>query len=270
MSPQTWDAEGYAKNARFVSDLGAPVLELLAPKPGERILDVGCGDGVLTKKIADLGCEVVGVDSSPEFVASARGLGLEVVETDAAAMDFGPEFDAVFSNAALHWMKDPDAVIHRVAQALRPNGRFVAEMGGHGCVRTIQSALVAELDRRGYDGAGAVPWYFPTVEDHGARLRKGGFDVPYIALIPRPTPLPDIMGWLTTFSGCFTALLPRSEREDYLRSVCERIRPHLRSPDGNWTADYVRLRFRAHPLSEFKSSVRDRANERRRKMAPAE
>jgi SAM-dependent methyltransferase len=240
-----WDAERYAKNARFVSDLGSAVLELLAPVPGERILDVGCGDGVLTKKIADLGCTVVGVDSSPDFAASARRLGLEIIETDAAAMDFEREFDAVFSNAALHWMKDADAVIHRVARALQPHGRFVAEMGGYGCVRTIQSALVEELNRRGRDGAAAVPWYFPTPEDYGSRLTNAGFVVSSIALIPRPTPIPDMMGWLTTFSGCFTALLPPAERDDYLRSVCERIRPRLCSPAGDWTADYVRLRFKA-------------------------
>src|SRR5690242_16056229 len=124
MNTQIWNSEGYAKNARFVSDLGMPVLEVLAPQAGERILDLGCGDGVLTKKIADFGCTVVGIDSSPDFVASARKLGLEVVQTSASDMDFGAEFDAVFSNAALHWMKDADRVIGRVAQALRPGGRF--------------------------------------------------------------------------------------------------------------------------------------------------
>ena len=168
MVTQTWNSEGYAQHARFVTDLGSPALELLTPRPGERILDVGCGDGELTRKIADLGCAVVGIDSSPDFVASARRLGLEVFEQDAATMEFSSEFDAVFSNAALHWMKDADAVISRVARALRPNGRFVAEMGGQGCVKTIEAALVRELDGRGYDGQAAVPWYFPAVEDYGA------------------------------------------------------------------------------------------------------
>jgi trans-aconitate methyltransferase len=247
MTAQTWDSASYDRNARFVSDLGAPVLQLLAPQPGEEILDVGCGDGVLTKKIADLGCSVVGIDSSPELVAAARSLGLEVIEQSAARMDFGPRFDAVFSNAALHWMKDADAVIGRVARALRPQGRFVAEMGGNGCVKTLQSALIDELDRRGYDGRAANPWYFPTPDDYGARLDTAGFDVRYIALIPRPTPLPgDVMGWLATFSGSFTALLPRTERQDYLECVRERIRPQLCDANGNWTADYVRLRFAAH------------------------
>ncbi len=247
MTAQTWNSEGYARNARFVTDLGAPVLELLAPRAGEHILDVGCGDGVLTKKIADLGCRVVGIDSSADFVASARKLGLTVVEKSAADMDFGPSFDAVFSNAALHWMKDADAVIGRVARALLPNGRFVAEMGGHGCVQTLVSALVEELDRRGYDGRAANPWYFPTAEDYGGRLAAAGFDVRYIALIPRPTPLPgDVKGWLTTFCGCFSAVLPEGERMDFLDRVRELIKPALCDAHGKWSADYVRLRFAAH------------------------
>jgi trans-aconitate methyltransferase len=252
MTAQTWSSEGYARNARFVTDLGTPVLELLAPRPGEHILDVGCGDGVLTKKIADLGCSVVGVDSSADFVASARKLGLTVVQKSASDMDFGPQFDAVFSNAALHWMKDADAVIGRVARALLPNGRFangrfVAEMGGYGCVQTLLSALIEELNRRGQDGQAANPWYFPTVEDYGARLAAAGFDVRYIALIPRPTPLPgDAMGWLTTFCGSFTAVLPEAYRAHYLECVRDRIKPHLCDATGKWTADYVRLRFAAH------------------------
>jgi trans-aconitate methyltransferase len=246
VSTQNWNSEDYAKNARFVTDLGTPVLELLAARSGERILDLGCGDGVLTKKIADLGCKVVGIDSSPDFVASGRNLGLNVVEKNASDIDFDACFDAVFSNAALHWMKDADAVINRVARALRPKGRFVAEMGGHNCVKTLQGALIGELDRRGHDGQAANPWYFPTVEDYGARLGAAGFDVHYIALIPRPTPLPgDVMGWLRTFSGCFTAVLPKSEREGYLECVRQRIKPHLCDAKGNWTADYVRLRFEA-------------------------
>jgi trans-aconitate methyltransferase len=249
MSEQTWNAEEYGRHARFVSDLGQTVLELLAPKAAERILDVGCGDGVLTQRIAQFGCAVVGVDSSPQFVASARRLGLEVFETDAAVMQFEREFDAVFSNAALHWMKDADAVIARVARALRRGGRFVAEMGGEGCVKTIQTALVEELDRRGHDGQAAVPWYFPSVEDYRSRLSAAGFEVRYIALIPRPTPLPDMMGWLTTFAGSFTARLPPAERAEYLHCVRERLRPLLCDSSGNWIADYVRLRFSAFAQS---------------------
>jgi SAM-dependent methyltransferase len=246
---QTWNSESYDRNARFVTDLGAPVLALLDPRPGEHILDLGCGDGVLTKRIAGLGCKVVGVDSSADFVAAAKTLGLNILEKNAYELDFAPIFDAVFSNAALHWMKDADVVIRGVARALRPGGRFVAEFGGHDCVKTIRTALVDELDRRGCDGRAADPWYFPTTEDYSARLTAAGFAIRYIALIPRPTPLPgDIMGWLTTFSGCFTAVLPTAEHEEYLECVRRRIKPHLCDANGNWTADYVRLRFAAHLL----------------------
>jgi trans-aconitate methyltransferase len=243
---QTWNSDLYEKYARFVTDLGAPVLALLAPKAGEHILDLGCGDGVLTKKIVDMGSEVVGVDSSPEFVAAARKRGLTVVQKSADDMDFEACFDAVFSNAALHWMKDADQVIKRVAKALRPQGRFVAEFGGHNCVNTVLTALIAELDLRGYNGRAANPWYFPTVEDYGSRLAAAGFDVPYIALIPRPTPLPgDIMDWLATFAGSFTAVLPAQDRIEYLECVRHRIKPRLCDSGEHWTADYVRLRFEA-------------------------
>ncbi len=251
MTTQTWNASEYDKNARFVSELGAPVLQLLAPKPNERILDLGCGDGVLTKKIAEAGSIVVGLDSSPDFCAAARRLGLEVVESSAYEMTFSREFDAVFSNAALHWMKDADGVIRSVAAALRPGGCFVAEMGGHNCIKTIQRALIDELKQRGYDGEAADPWYFPTPQEYSALLEKAGFEVLYIALIPRPTPLPgDIIGWLTTFAQCFTAVLPEEERAGYLRSVRARIQPQLCDAAGNWTADYTRLRFEAHLKSQ--------------------
>jgi trans-aconitate methyltransferase len=248
-SPQTWNPEVYAKNARFVSDLGQPVVDLLAPRPGERILDLGCGDGVLTRKLVELGCDMVGVDASAAQIEAARALGLDARVMDGHGLDFGPEFDAVFSNAALHWMRDAAPVIAGVYRALRPGGRFVAECGGYGCVDTIHRALIEGLDARGLDGKAASPWYFPTTEDYGQKLAAGGFAVDYIALIPRPTPLPgDILGWLETFSESFTAILPASERAAYLQEVRARIQPKLCDSDGKWTADYVRLRFAARKV----------------------
>jgi trans-aconitate methyltransferase len=243
---QTWDPAAYEKNARFVTELGQPVVDLLAPAPGERILDLGCGDGVLTARLVQLGCDVVGVDSSAAFVEAARARGLEVRQMDGQALDFGPEFDAVFSNAALHWMKDAERVLTGVHRALRPGGRFVGEFGGSGCVETIHTALVEGLQRRGHDGRAASPWYFPTTDDYGQRLEAAGFTVTSIALIPRPTPLPgDIAGWLATFSESFTRILPAEERDSYLDEVRVRVMPHLCDSHGNWTADYVRLRFAA-------------------------
>jgi trans-aconitate methyltransferase len=243
---QSWDPDAYARNARFVSDLGAPVVELLAPHAGERILDLGCGDGALTIKLADLGCDVVGVDSSAPQIEAARRLGLDARVINGARLNFDAEFDAVFSNAAIHWMKPVDDVIAGVWRAIRPGGRFVAEFGGHGCVETIKRALIDALARRGIDGDAINPWYFPTVEDYSARLERHGFTVSYIALIPRPTPLPtEINGWLETFAQSFIAPLAKNDRADFIDEVREALRPKLCDADGKWFADYVRIRFAA-------------------------
>jgi SAM-dependent methyltransferase len=243
-STQTWDPERYARNARFVSDLAGPVVELLDPRPGERILDLGCGDGVLTAKLAALGCEMVGVDGSGPQIEAARKLGLDARVMDGEKLSFGEEFDAVFSNAALHWMRNPEAVIGGVRRALRRNGRFVAELGGSGCVAKIKKALVEALNRRGLDGEGAVPWYFPTVEEYSGLLKRAGFSVRYAVLVPRPTPLPgDVTGWLETFAESFLTRLPSAERPVYVAEVREVLRPLLADTEGKWTADYVRLRF---------------------------
>ena len=243
---QSWDPDAYARNARFVSDLGAPVVELLAPRAGERILDLGCGDGALTQKLADLGCDVVGVDSSAPQIDAARRLGLDARVADGERLTFDAEFDAVFSNAAIHWMHPPDDVIAGVWRALKPGGRFVGEFGGHGCVETVKRALMAALARRRIDGDALNPWYFPTVEDYRARLARRGFAVRYIALIPRPTPLPgEINGWLETFAQSFMAPLAHSDRAAFLDEVRETLRPDLCDSAGKWFADYVRLRFAA-------------------------
>lgn len=247
MAPsQTWNPEGYARHARFVSDLGMPVVELLAPIAGERILDLGCGDGILTKKLLDMGCQVVGVDGSAAQVEAAKTLGLDARVMDGYELSFENEFDAVFSNAVLHWMKRPDAVIAGVWRALKPGGRFVAECGGHGCVAKIEGALHAALERRGIDGHAVNPWYFATPEAYRHHLEAQGFKVNSIALIPRPTPLPgDVSGWLETFAQSFTAALPVHERPAFLDEVKEVLCPQLCDAAGRWTADYVRLRFAA-------------------------
>ena len=244
---QDWSADLYATHAGFVANLGMPVVDLLAPQPGERILDLGCGDGVLTARLAELGCSVVGVDGAPDMVRSARARGLDARVVDGHRLEFQQEFDAVFSNAALHWMKaDPDAVIAGVARSLRPGGRFVGEFGGHGNVAAIVVAMVAVLNRRGLDGAAALPWYFPTPDGYRARLERQGFAVERIELLPRPTPLATGMApWLETFAGPVWACLPPADRPAGAAEAVELLRPALCDAEGAWTADYVRLRFAA-------------------------
>ena len=246
MSTQMWDAARYAANAAFVPTLGQPVLELLQPRPGERILDLGCGDGVLTEKLVATGAEAVGVDSSADMVAAARKRGLDARVMDASRLTFDSEFDAVFSNAVLHWIKDdPDAAIASAYRALRRPGRFVGEMGGHGCVAAVNLALIVGLEKRGIQNAASFcPWYFPTVDEYTARLERAGLVAESVQLIPRPTPLPTGMrAWLETFANPFCAALPEDQRGDYLDEATNLLSSVLCDEKGRWTADYMRLRF---------------------------
>ena len=246
MSAPTWDPNRYARHARFVSDLAGPVVDLLAPVPGERILDLGCGDGVLTEALVAMGCRVVGVDSSPEQIEAARRRGVDARVMNGEHLTFETEYDAVFSNAALHWMKRADDVIDGVWRALTPGGRFVAECGGKGNIAKIEAALLAALARRGLDGRRVYPWYYPSVDEYRARLTARGFAVRSIDLVQRPTLLPgDITGWLETFAGAFVALVPETGRSDFIAEVGVSLRRDLYGVDGRWTADYVRLRFAA-------------------------
>jgi SAM-dependent methyltransferase len=181
------------------------------------------------------------------MVREARNRGADARLVDGAALPFAREFDAVFSNAALHWMSaDPDAVIAGVARALRPGGRFVAEFGGHGNVAAIVVALQAVLSLRGIDGAALIPWYFPTPSEYRQRLERHCFEVSGIELIPRPTELPTGMSaWLENFADPFMRQIPDAERADVRAEAVELLRPVLRDSTGRWTADYVRLRFAA-------------------------
>lgn len=240
-----WNARAYADNARFVADLAAPLLELLAPQPGERILDLGCGDGVLTRRLEEYGCDVLGVDASTALLEQARQLGLKVQQQDGQKLAFANKFDAVFSNAALHWMTNPAAVVQGVARALKPGGRFVAEMGGQGNVAAIEGALKHALAARGF----RVPeiWYFPAPEEYAELLERHGFRVRSIELLDRPTPLPTgITGWLATFAAPWLQGLPEADAQAILAETEQRARAALYHPaTDTWTADYKRLRFAA-------------------------
>lgn len=243
---QRWSAKRYAKTGQFVPALGAPVLKVLAPAQGERILDLGCGDGELTEKIIAGGATVVAVDAAPDMVAAARSRGIDARVMDGQRLAFAGEFEAVFSNAALHWMRDQQAVLAGVYRALKPGGRFVAEMGGHNNIAAIIVALSAVLERRGIDARPLNPWYFPSAGAYSKKLEGAGFSVEHIATIPRPTTLPTgIEPWLDTFAEDFLGALPEQSRPRAQAEVADLLRPVLMDETGTWIADYVRLRFRA-------------------------
>jgi len=245
-SKQHWSAARYAATAHFVPAFGAPVVELLAPRPGERILDLGCGDGVLTEKIAAAGATIVAVDAAPDMVAAARAKGLDARVVPGQSLAFEREFDAVFSNAALHWMHPPEAVLAGVARALKPGGRFVAEMGGHNNTAAIQTAFRAVLAKRGLEATRLSPWYFPSAAAYRAKLEAAGFRVEEIAIVPRPTPLEAGLGpWLDIFCEDFFNPLPPADRAAAKQEVIDLLEPILKDETGLWIADYVRLRFRA-------------------------
>jgi trans-aconitate methyltransferase len=244
-----WDSTLYDESFGIITELGAGVVELLAPRSGERIVDLGCGTGGLTAQIATAGAQVVGFDASEAMIARARELYPHLRFEVARGEDFALEdpVDAVFSNAALHWMSPPQEVAAAVAQALRPGGRFVAEMGGRGNIATITGAIYQALAEEGISREQVRnPWYFPSIGEYGSLLEGAGFEVVLMQLFDRPTPLDDcpngVADWLQMFGGAFLAAVPATRRAHVQERVNELTRPHLEH-EGRWVADYRRLRF---------------------------
>ena len=245
----TWDAALYDRSFGFVSAFGSDMVDLLAPRPGERIVDLGCGTGTLTAKIAERGADVMGIDGDAAMVDRARALHPQLAFRHADGRDFAieGEADAVFSNAALHWMKEPRPVIACVARALRPGGRFVAEMGAHRNVKTITDALYRALAEEGVPAEAVdFPWYFPRTSRHVGLLEDGGFDVMHLQYFARPTPLDDcpngLADWIAMFGRNFTDVAPPGRAQAVVDRTVALTRARL-CRDGRWVTDYTRLRF---------------------------
>jgi trans-aconitate methyltransferase len=238
LSTSKWDAADYARVGGFVAELGAAALDLLDPQPGERILDVGCGEGTLTRKIVDRGATVLGIDNSPEMIAAARTNGIDAVLLDAADMTFANEFDAAFSNATLHWVLEKEQAARAIFRALQPGGRFAGEMGGEGNLATLREALDDELIIRGYQPPVEAANWYASPHEFAEIYETAGFEQIDARLIERPTAIEHgVAQWVTTFRRGWLdrAQVPEPERCEIGTAVADRV--------GTDIADYVRLRF---------------------------
>jgi trans-aconitate 2-methyltransferase len=245
MLKNQWNAELYENKHAFVWQQGESLIELLSPQPGERILDLGCGTGQLTQQIAMAHAQVTGIDRSPTMIETAQHNypDLEFLVADAQNFQVDRPFDAVFSNAVLHWIPNPDSVIYSVYQALKIGGRFVAEFGGEGNVQAIVQALYRALETT-HSMPPEAHWYFPSIAEYTTRLERQGFDVTYAVLFDRPTPLAGedgLANWLQMFASRFLEKLSDGERSRVIQSVEQDLKPTCYQTD-QWMADYRRLR----------------------------
>jgi SAM-dependent methyltransferase len=238
VSTSKWDAGDYARVGAFVAELGGAALDLLDAQLGERILDIGCGDGTLTKKILERGATVLGIDNSPEMIAAARAKGVDALLLPAEDMQFFAEFDAAFSNATLHWVLDKEQAARAIFRAIKPGARFAGEMGGEGNLAKLREALDEELVIRGYvPPVEATNWY-ASPEEFAGVYEAAGFREIDARLIERRTVIEHGVGeWVTTFRRGWLdrASVPEEERAEIGAAVADRV--------GSNVADYVRLRF---------------------------
>lgn len=237
-STSKWNARDYARVGGFVAELGGAALDLLDPQAGERIVDIGCGEGTLTRRIIERGATVLGIDNSPEMVAAARTKGVDALLLAAEDMQFFAEFDAAFSNATLHWVLEKEQAARAIFRALKVGGRFAGEMGGEGNLRKLRDALDEEMVIRGYlPPVEASNWY-ASPEEFARVYEAAGFDQIDARLIERPTAIEHGIGqWVATFRRGWLdrAGVPDSERTEIGVAVEDRL--------GSNVADYVRLRF---------------------------
>ncbi|MEA5504123.1 methyltransferase domain-containing protein [Halotia wernerae UHCC 0503] len=244
--PNDWDTDLYENKHAFVWEYGQNLLKLLNPKPGESILDLGCGTGQLTAKIAQTGCKITGIDHASSMIEKARQNYPDLSFNVADARNFrvNQPVDAVFSNAVLHWIKEADQAIASISQALKPGGRFVAEFGGRGNIQAITQALDSALEAIAISAPALNPWYFPSIGEYATLLEQQSFDVTYATLYARPTLLAEgeagMANWIKMFADAFLVGLTVDQQIQIIRTVEEHLKPILYQ-QGNWTADYRRI-----------------------------
>jgi len=240
-----WNPESYNKHTHFVSALALPVVNLLKPQKGEKILDVGCGEGTLALEIECRGAKVIGVDMSAEMVEACRDNGIEAYVGSVTDLPYENAFDSVFSNAMLHWVKDARGAVQNIAKALKVGGCFVCEFGGEGNAYHLVSAMQEVFTNHPEFRAFNNPWYFPSVEEYKALLISEGFDVEYIEIISRPTPMNDISNWLDIFANGVTSHLTSEQFEVFKKESTEILRDKIYTEEEGWMLDYKRLRVKA-------------------------
>lgn len=243
---QRWSPELYDTKAKFVGDLAGEAVDMLDIKPGERILDLGCGDGYLSLKLAEKGADIVGVDFSPELVTTAKSRGIDARHYNGEELDFDNEFDSAFSNAAMHWMKRADTVADGIYRALKKGGRFVGEFAGKRNAEIIRNAVHESLDTMAIDSKRIDPWYLPDETEYRKVLEQAGFSVEEVTLFDRPVVIDyHVSDWIRTFGSPYLALLTEEQKVELLSEVSEKIKPFLFGANDKWTIDYTRIRFLA-------------------------
>ncbi|MEB3101473.1 trans-aconitate 2-methyltransferase [Ferviditalea candida] len=244
-----WNAALYDSSLGFVSRYGQDLLQILKPAAGEKILDLGCGTGDLADEMTKLGADVTGLDASEEMISRAREKYPELRFIIGRAESFRAEepYDAVFSNAALHWVKDAKGATESIWEALRPGGRFVAEFGGKGNVRLFASAIEEVLaSRYDVDAAARNPWYYPSIGEYASLLEQTGFDVVFAELFDRPTPLGDEQGirdWLSMFARPYFSGMSEEQTAEASEWITGKLTQVLARSSEGWLADYRRLRI---------------------------
>jgi trans-aconitate methyltransferase len=249
MLTNQWNTNLYEDKHAFVWKYGEDLINLLSPQPGEDILDVGCGTGQLTAKIAEAGVNILGIDADVKMIEKAKlnYPNLNFTVADARNLSLEKSFDKAFSNAVLHWINEPDLVIQSIFKFLTPGGRFVAEFGGKGNTKLISQALVDALAMKNLDvGQLNKYWYFPSISDYTHRLETNGFEVIFATLFDRPTPLEagenGMTNWLKMFASGFLSKLSSQQQDEVIQVAVNQLKPTLYQ-NGQWIADYRRIRI---------------------------